>query len=1086
MIPARALLYGQCRRPSRMDSGTDHPSPVMPERRINLRRAFLAVSAALVGMLLLIVVVTLAALSAFNTATDAGRHRQNSLALIHAVQHEVGLLGRLVASYVSTADPRFLIYYYDVLAIREGVKPRPADLPASFWEQVIAGNREYVAPVGGKPQPLTGLAGQLGFDAGEQAVVRRIMQISERMKETEQIAFAATQGLYDQESGEFVSEAEPQREFAARLLHRPAYLKLRADLAVAVEELASLVDQRTANDLESASARLRDWIFGELLLVLLTGGVLLASYRYLERHLLDPLTTLHAAAMALAGKSFGQRIGDVHGVEEVQSLATTLDGMAASIETELRQREAAQDELSEARARAEVATEAKSIFLANMSHEIRTPMNAILGMAYLAMKSGLPPRQQEYVAKIHAAARSLLGIINDILDFSKIEAGKVELEKAPFDLEPVIQNAMFMVQQRAAGKGVELILDYRLPGSLPALLGDPLRLGQILINLLTNAVKFTEHGHVRLTVSELERSPASATLSFAIEDTGIGISPELLGKLFQEFTQADGATTRKYGGTGLGLSISKRLVEAMGGQIGVESVAGRGSVFHFQIALPLTASGNSLMPELPCICGRALIVDDYAPTCISLAGMLRAAGCCQVDLAASGDEALVRLQAAQASDRPYDLLLVDWDMPGLAGAPLLAAARARELNLPAHILAMSVADAALLRAEADCPEVVERAQKPLMPGVLKRICACLPEPAGKESPAMANGLSRDLGGVRILLVEDHEMNRQVASEMLVGWGAAVDVAGDGLAALEVLMAAPADRYALVLMDLEMPIMDGREAVRRLRADRRFAGLPIIIMTAHAQGVELQQVLAQGGSGYIAKPFEPDELLATVIRYAGLGGTEVAAQSAEAVQTAEEQAFLAALASIPQIDMAVLQRRFAGRTRFLAETLQRFAEDARLLPLRLREALEQGDLDAARRDAHSFKGLAGTFALAELQEALRQLELAIVPGSTPGAPLAEAERCLEAVVEALSRLPSLDVATAELPCPGEADEIVAVLRRHLRDGDGEVEELWRSCRTHLASRYSPRQLATIDHAIVHWDVDGALLALAEPATQEENA
>lgn len=272
-----------------------------------MRRAFLAVSAALVGMLLLIAVVMLAALSAFDSAADAGRHRQDSMALIHAVQTEVGLLGRLVSSYVSTADPRFLIYYYDVLAIREGTKPRPRDLPASFWEQVIAGTRDYAIPATGEPEPLAGLANRLGFDRGEQMVVSRIQLITERMKETEQIAFAATQGLYDRNTGEFVSEAEPEREFASQLLHQPLYLGLRADLALAVEELALMVDQRTAAELELASARLRDWIIGELLVLLLSGGILLGSYRYLERHLLDPLTALHGAAQALAGKSFGQR-----------------------------------------------------------------------------------------------------------------------------------------------------------------------------------------------------------------------------------------------------------------------------------------------------------------------------------------------------------------------------------------------------------------------------------------------------------------------------------------------------------------------------------------------------------------------------------------------------------------------------------------------------------------------------------------------------------------------------------------------------------------------------------------------------------
>jgi len=1071
------------RRRWKLATDPDRPSSAIPAKRINLRRAFLAVSAALVGMLLLIAVVTLSALSAFNVAADAGRQRQESMALIHAVQLEVGLLGRLVSSYVSTADPRFLIYYYDVLAIREGTKPRPHDLPASFWEQVIAGTREYVVPATGALEPLAGLAGRLGFEESEQAVVRRIQQITERMKETEQIVFAATQGLYDRETGEFVSEAEPQREFAGQLLFQPTYLGLRAELALAVEELERMVDQRTTAELATASARLRDWIFGELLMLFLTGGVLLASYRYLERHLLDPLTTLHGAAMALAGKAFGQRIGDVHGVEEVQALATTLDGMAAAIEAELRQREATQNELSEARARAEVATEAKSIFLANMSHEIRTPMNAILGMAYLAMKSGLPPRQLDYVNKIHAAARLLLGIINDILDFSKIEAGKVELEKAPFDLEPVIQNALFMVQQRAEGKPVELILDWRLPADMPPLVGDALRLGQILINLLSNAVKFTERGHVRLSISDIGRGDDWIELAFAVEDTGIGMDEGQRARLFQQFTQADGATTRKYGGTGLGLSISKRLLEAMGGQIEVDSAVGRGSVFHFQLRLPL--AGDAALPagEMCCVgCGRALVVDDYAPTRDSLSAMLKAIGYAHVDRAASGDEALVRLLSAAAVGAPYTLLLLDWEMPGLAGAQLIEAARNREVSLPACTLIMSTADVGLLRAEVHSPDLGELVQKPVLPAFLRRVCRKQREAIG-EVPA-SGSLSADLQGARILLVEDHELNRQVASEMLLAWGAIVDCAGDGLEALEKLMKVPADHYAVVLMDLEMPVMDGREAIRRLRAESRFANLPIIVMTAHAQGVELQRTLAQGASSYIAKPFDPEELLASIARYCP--GASLQAP-AEITQAPAEEAFLAALRRLPEVDAAALERRFRGRLRFLSETLRHFIDDARQLFLRVRNAIDAGDIDTARRDAHSLRGLAATFGLRQLREALQRLEAAIASASGGVAPeLAAVESCLAAALEGLESLPTAAGEVMPSPAGDDAEKLLDQLIAHLRDGDGEAEEIWRNNRTLLSARYSPRQLLKIERAIAHWDSEAAIQALGERVAQEERA
>ncbi|MBI2276762.1 MAG: response regulator [Dechloromonas sp.] len=1055
-----------------------------PGRQMNLRKAFLIVSLALTGMLTLIGGVTFGALAAFNEAAAAAQHRQDSMALMVGVHQEVGLLGRLVSSYVITSNPRFLIYYYDILAIREGAKPRPDNLSVSYWEQVIAGTRSYTAPTSGEVLPLEERTRQLGFDPGEQAVVRRIYQITERMKQTEQVAFAATQGLYDPLAGEFVSEAAPQRKFAGALLHQADYLKLRADLALAVEELSSLVDQRTANNLGRASRRLQDWIFSALALLLGAGVVLLFSYRYLQKHLLDPLTSLHRTATALAGKSFGERAGDVRGVEEVQALATTLDGMADAVEGELKQREVAQQALVEATAKAEVATEAKSIFLANMSHEIRTPMNAILGMAYLALKSGLPPRQHEYVAKIHSAARALLGILNDILDFSKIEAGKVALEATPFELEPVVQNALFMVQQRAEAKRVELILDFR--PCQQALVGDPLRLGQVLINLLTNAVKFTESGHVRLGIREIACDAAMATLNFRIEDTGIGMTPEQVARLFQEFTQGDGSTTRKYGGTGLGLSISKHLVEAMGGEIGVESAPGRGSVFHFTVRLPVAAGTGMVEAELGLACRRALVVDDYPLACASMAEMLRMAGCPDVDQATDGESAVTKLLAAAERNTPYDLLLLDWDMPGLSGAALIAAAEARGVALPATTLVMSAADTALLQAEINCPGISELLPKPLMPGVLRRICTA--RDGGGVTLAQDSDArdSRVLSGMRILLVEDNEINQQVAREILCGWGATVDVAAEGRAALRQLFSGRPDSYAVVLMDLEMPVLDGRATVRRLRADSRFSSLPIIAMTAHTLGHELQQVLALGFNGYITKPFEPEELLALLRPY--LPGAVPVASPAPlpaAVGPAGEAAVATALAAIEEIDTGLLLRRFSGRTAFLVKALGRFAEEARCFPGKLRDALALGDRETAHRHAHSFKGLAGTFAMSSLQNAALALENAIAEGRGElAAEIAALERRLQPLLEQLASLPESPPAGASAVDSAELSQVLGLLRQQLSDGDGEAEELWRANKARLGSLYTPLQLAAIERAISHWNVDEALAALAITTPCEE--
>jgi two-component system sensor histidine kinase/response regulator len=746
--------------------------------------------------------------------------------------------------------------------------------------------------------------------------------------------------------------------------------------------------------------------------------------------------------------------------------------MAAAIEADIAQRELVQRSLRQARARAEVAAEAKSIFLANMSHEIRTPMNAILGMAYLALKSGLPPRQHDYVSKIHTAARSLLGILNDVLDFSKIEAGKVALEAVPFDLELVVQNALFMVQQKAEGKHIELILDFQLTRNLHHLVGDPLRLGQVFINLLSNAVKFTETGHVRLVVSERSSDKLTSTIVCRIEDTGIGMTAEQISRLFQEFSQADGSTTRRYGGSGLGLAISKRLLAAMGSEIRVESEVDRGSAFYFAMQLPLeTAGEGGDDADPPIVCQRALVVDDYPPARESMAAMLLAMGCTVVDQSPGGLDALARLTRARNDGEEYSLLLLDWLMPDMSGSELIEALHSRGIPLPAKTLVVSVADASLLRQEVTQTDVADVVQKPLLPNVLRRIFG---SGTATESTARLEHLIPHPGclqGMPILLVEDNELNQQVAGEVLKGWGASVDVAANGRVALDLLSAEGAEHYAVVLMDLEMPIMDGREATRRLREEARFQDLPIIAMTAHVAGQGMKDGLAKGVNGYIAKPFEPEELLAMVQPYwRGLTGPGVPA--ADSVDT--DRALIVGMAAIPQIESAVLLRRFDGRLPFLARTLRRFAEDCHGWSDRLDATLAQGDLATAQRQVHSLKGLAGTFAMGRLQSALYDLENVIKGGVVePFGEIAEVDAQLQPLLIGLERILA-NLSESAAATDGRPIEVVlALLRDQLGEGDGEAEELWRMNKGRLVGVYSARQVAAIDHAIGQWDFDEAL-------------
>ncbi|MEN9480655.1 MAG: hypothetical protein RLZZ298_2050 [Pseudomonadota bacterium] len=1048
---------------------------------MNLRRGFLTMAISLSGLLFVIAGITWAALSAFNHATEQEQHRQNSLALMNEVRHEVDLLGRLVNSYVSTANPRFLHYYYDILGIREGSKVRPERLPPAFWDEIIAGSKPYVLPAGTQALTLVMQTQKLKFDAQEQAIVSRILALTEQMKGIEQVAFAATQGLYDPDQDDFVSETKPQREFANQLLHRADYLKLRANLALTVEELSSQVDTRTQSSLANATRLLENWIITSLGMLAVTILWLIFGYHYLRRNLLKPLIALHRTATALADKTYNERVGKIRGVDEVKTLATTIDGMAAAIEADIGQREITQRELSEARARAEIATEAKSIFLANMSHEIRTPMNAILGMAYLALKSGLPPRQHEQINKIHAAAKILLGILNDILDFSKIEAGKIKLESTSFALEEVARNALLMIQQRAGEKQLELILNCPTPINPSYFMGDPLRLGQILINLLSNAVKFTETGHVALHIEELAMGADRVQLRIAIEDTGIGMTAEQIEQLFEEFSQADGSTTRKYGGTGLGLSISKRLVEAMGGEILVTSTVDRGSCFSFTLNLPRsTATPSKPRPTRLTDC-RALVVDDYAPSRLSMAGLLRQLGCPTVDTARGGNEAVRRLQSAAERGQAYDLLLLDWLMPDLSGHAVLEALHARQIPLPARSIVISALDAWLLRDEVAALGVTEVLQKPLLPDMLddpQEFAAQQPAPAMSVSAAGQSALA----GMRILVVDDDPTNRLIADELLRDWGAEVVLDEDGAAAVKTLFAQPPEYFNLVLMDLEMPIMNGHAATQRLRAEPCFAALPILAMTAYAVGPELELALSEGMNGHIAKPFDPDELLAILSTYQRKPQQQLAID-----KRIEAGDMPAQLLAIPELDSAAVNRRFKGRSAFLRRLLQQFSADFGDFVQVQQAFLLRGDTESALRQAHSLKGLAGTFGMTRLQAAALAAENALQSDGVLAPSLQQNLRDeLGVVLQAIGRIDQANGSSQRSDfSPTETRKLLNRLQLLLKEADGEAENLWANHKAQFATLFSLSEMARIDRAISNWDFDQALAALLRSTPETGN-